>query len=42
MQGIEIGIASDAEHHGLAVEHEMLLADLASDLDDPRKRSAQL
>jgi hypothetical protein len=29
------GDAIDPEHHGLAVEHELLLLDLARRLDDP-------
>jgi hypothetical protein len=36
MERIEIGDAVDAKHHRLAVEHEALLADHPSSLDDPR------
>jgi hypothetical protein len=36
MQGIEVGDAIDAEDDGLAVDHELLLPDLARGLGDPR------
>jgi hypothetical protein len=36
MQGVEIGIAGNAEHHGLAVEHEVCLPDLGRGLHNLR------
>jgi hypothetical protein len=38
MQGVEVGVAADAEHHGLAVEHEVCLPDLARGLDEDSGR----
>jgi hypothetical protein len=35
VQRVEVGIAREPEHHGLAVQHEVCLPDLARDLDDP-------
>jgi hypothetical protein len=34
-QGVEVGHAIDAQHNGLAIDHELLLTDLAGCLDDP-------
>ena len=42
VQGVEIGVAADAEHRSLAVEHEALLADLLRRVDDPAWASAAL
>lgn len=36
MQGVEVGDAVDAEHHGLSVDDEVPLAVLQRGLDDPR------
>jgi hypothetical protein len=33
MQGVEVGNAVDAEHHGLTVDHELGFADLPGGLD---------
>ena len=35
MQGVEIGVAVNAQDHGLAVQDKPLLPDLACRLDDP-------
>ena len=36
VEGVEIGDAVDAEDHGFAIEDEVLVADLAGGLRDPR------
>jgi len=36
VQGVEVGDAIDAEHHGLAADDELLVAVLQRTLDDPR------
>jgi hypothetical protein len=41
VQGVEVGAAVDAEHHGLAVDDEMLLPVLQRGLDDPLDRLVQ-
>jgi hypothetical protein len=36
VQGVEVGDAIDAKHHGLAIDHELPVPVLARCLDDPR------
>jgi hypothetical protein len=36
MQRIEVGDAVDAEHHGLAVDHELIVPVVQRRFDNPR------
>jgi hypothetical protein len=37
MQGVEVGVTCDAQHHSFTIEHKMGLPDLQRRLDDPGK-----